>query len=203
MQFAILISVLVALLLSSLLLFTYTYSSFSLRTNQVLDYIDASNKGIRYMARAENQVNDSLVLVLDEVPVLLKTSFWGAYQLVHSEGGAGNMVFEKIALLGDDLGLEAPGMYLENNQLPLVLAGNTYIEGDAYTPDDIIKPGSIAGHYYSGNQLIHGRRFKSAEKLPALNTEWRSYVQQMLHFIPRAEDAVVRSRLRAAQESLL
>lgn len=191
MQFAILVSVLVALLLSSFLLFTYTYSSFSLRTNQLLDNIDASNNGISYMTRAEVQIIDSLSLVLDEVPVLLKTSLWGAYQLVHSKGGAGSTAFEKVALLGAGHRAEAAGIYLENNQLPLVLAGNTYIEGDAYTPDDIIKPGSIAGHYYFGNQLIHGRRFKSEEKLPALNAEWRSYVQEMLHFIPSAEDVVV------------
>lgn len=191
MQFAILVSVLVALLLSSFLLFTYTYSSFSLRTNQVLDNIDASNRGISYMARADVQLIDSLSLVLDEVPVLLKTSFWGAYQLVHSKGGAENTAFEKVALLGAGHRAEAAGIYLENNQLPLVLAGNTYIEGDAHTPDDIIKPGSIVGHYYSGNQLIHGRRFKSAEKLPALNAEWRSYAQEILDFIPSAEDAVV------------
>ncbi len=191
MQFAILVSVLVALLLSSFLLFTYTYSSFSLRTNQVLDNIDASNKGVSYMSRADVQLIDSLSLVLNEVPVLLKTSFWGAYQLVHSKGGAGSTAFEKVALLGAGTSAEATGIYLENNQLPLVLAGNTFIEGDAYTPDDIIKPGSISGHYFSGNQLIHGRRFKSAEKLPALNTEWRSYIQEMLHFIPGAEDVVV------------
>lgn len=191
MQFAILVSVLVALLLSSFLLFTYTYSSFSLGTNQVLNNIDASNRGISLITHADVKLNDSLILVLDDIPVLLKINFWGGYQLVRSKGGVENSAFEKVALLGAGTSAEATGIYLENNQLPLVLAGNTYIEGDAYTPDDIIKPGSIAGHYYSGNQLIHGRRFKSAEKLPALETAWRFYVQEMLHYTPSEGDVVV------------
>lgn len=190
MQFAILVSVLVALLLSSFLLFTYTYSSFSLRSQRVLENIEAVNKGVEHMSDGDVNI-DSLETTIGKTPVLLKSKFWGGFQLVYSRGGSGSTSFEKAALLGAGTGLDSPGILLENNRLPLVLAGDTRIEGDAYTPENIIKPGSIAGHYYAGNQLVYGRRYPSPEALPALNEGWRSYVREVLKFSPEAGATIV------------
>ena len=190
MQFAILVSVIVALILSAFLLFTYTYSSFSVRSDQVLRNIDTSNKGIEYLAKADLQLTDSLEILIDDIPVLIKNDFWGGFQLAHSRGGAGRNSFEKVALLGGGSGEEKIGLFLADNQLPLVVAGNTRIEGDAFTPQDIIKPGSIAGHYYAGDQLVYGRRYESPSELPVLNAEWRFYVQNILKFIPEAGEIV-------------
>ena len=191
MQFAILVSVIVALLLSAFLLFTHTYSTFSVRSDQVLRNIDASNKGIEYLAKADLQLADSLEILIEGVPVLVKYGFWGGFQLAHSRGGAGSTSFEKVALLGAGIGKDKPGLFLEDNQLPLVVAGNTRIEGDAFTPQDIIKPGSIAGHYYAGDHLVYGRRYKSPSELPLLSSEWRFYVQNVLKFIPEAGEIVI------------
>lgn len=190
MQFAILVSVIVALLLSSFLLFTHTYHSFSLRTDLVLRNIGASEKGIDYLTNTDVQLRDSLEMAIEEVPVVLKTNFWGGFQLIHSRGGEGSSSFEKVALLGGDSGVDSPDIFLENNQLPLVLAGDTRIEGNAYTPGNIIKPGSIGGHYYAGDKLVYGKRFSSTESLPQLNSEWRLYAQEMLNFIPGAGENV-------------
>lgn len=186
MQFAILVSVIVALLLSSFLLFTYTYSSFSLQAQRVLHSIEASDKGIVYLSREDVQINDSLELVVDDLPVLLRNKFWGGFQLVHSRGGTGSTAFEKIALLGSGSSGDIPAIFLEDNQLPLVLAGDTHIEGDTYTPQNIIKPGSIAGRYYEGDQLVYGRRYESSKQLPALDAAWMTYAHSMLQFIPDA-----------------
>ena len=190
MQFAILVSVIVALLLSTFLLFTHTYSSFSVRADRVLQNIEASDKGIDYLATTDVHLTDSLELVIENIPVLLKNSYWGGFQLVHSRGGVGSTAFEKVALLGAGSGMDRPSIFLENNQLPLVLVGDTRIEGDAYTPENIIKPGSIAGHYYAGDKLVYGRRFNSTENLPDLNANWRSYAQNMLNFIPDGGETV-------------
>ncbi|MCX2839446.1 hypothetical protein OQ279_14945 [Salinimicrobium sp. MT39] len=191
MQFALLVSVIVALLLSAFLLFTHTYSSFSVRSDQVLRNINASNKGIEYLAKADLQLTDSLEILIQEIPVLVKNSFWGCFQLAHSRGGSGSTSFQKVALLGAGTGGEKISLFLEDNLLPLVVAGNTRIEGDAFTSQDIIKPGSIAGHYYAGDQLVYGRRFESPSELPELNPEWRFYVQNMLKFIPEAGAIVI------------
>ncbi|MBZ9731340.1 hypothetical protein LB467_16750 [Salegentibacter sp. JZCK2] len=193
LQFAILVSVIVALLLSSFLLFTYTYSNFSLRTDKVLHNIEASQKGIDYLVNSDDHLTDSLEIAIEDVPVVLKNNFWGGFQLVHSRGGAGSTSFEKVALLGTaGPGIGSLSIFLENNQLPLVLVGDTRIEGDIYTPENIIKPGSIAGHYYAGDKLVYGRRYHSAQNLPELDARWRFYAQNMLNFIPDGGEAVIR-----------
>lgn len=191
MQFAILVSVIVALLLSSFLLFTYTYSSYSTKSKKVLENIEASNIGIVYSCKAAITIVDSLDIVLEDVPVKISKNFWGSFELVKSRAGEGSISFEKAALIGSKSGLEKPGIYLEDNNLPLVLVGKTRIEGDAFTPEDIIKPGSIAGQYYANDQLVYGRRFRSSPKLPALDGDWKAYAQNMLSYVPDNNSIIV------------
>jgi hypothetical protein len=201
MQFAILVSVIVTLLLSSFLLFTYTYSSFSIRSEQVLRNISAANKGIAYSCRADVEIKDSLSMVIEEIPVMIDKQYWGSFELIRSRAGEGNSSFEKVVLVGAKSGFERPGIYLENNNLPLVLVGKTRIEGDAYTPEDIIKPGSIAGHYYAGDKLVYGRRFQSLKKLPVVDILWKTYARNLLAYIPGGNTSVI--ELRDASNSFL
>lgn len=184
MQFAILVSVIVALLLSSFLLFTYTHTIFSSQSDQVLKNIHVSNLGINYLSNREIGIVDSLNIIIEDIPVVLNTSFWGSYEYVKSKAGSKTNSFQKVAFLGAGNQEEKISLYLENNQLPLVIVGQTKIEGDAYLPENLVKQGSIGGHYYVGEQMIYGRRFSSKTKLPALQTEWRQYIEETLDSIP-------------------
>lgn len=191
LHFAILVSVIVALLLSSFLLLTYTFSTFSIKSDQVLENIKQSNLGIDYLFNPDNKVEDSLEIQLNQVPVILKKSYWGSFEKVSSKAGTGSIAFEKIALLGSISGAERTSIYVEDHQLPLVVAGNTRIEGKAYIPENNIKPGNIAGNYYQGNNLIYGKQSKSKKKLPELDPEWKLYAMEMLDFVPSAKEDVV------------
>lgn len=187
MQFAILVSVIVALLLSSFLLLVYTHTMYSVQSDQVLNNIKASNAGVQYLCEENNLFLDSLSMEFHEVPVTLQRKYWGGFEMIRSKGGSGSGSFEKAALLGSQFGKEAPAIYLENNQLPLVLVSQTRIEGNTFTPEDNIKPGSIAGHYFSGEKLIYGRRYRSNENLPVLNPQWKEYVRNILKVFPDQE----------------
>jgi len=191
LHFAILVSVIVALLLSSFLLLTYTFSTFSIKSDQVLENIMQSNLGIEYLFDSEIKVADSLEIQLNQAPVILKKSYWGSFEKVSSKAGIGFIAFEKIALLGSISGAERTSIYVEDHQLPLVVVGNTRIEGNAYLPENNIKPGNIAGNYYQGNNLIYGKHSKSEKRLPELDPEWKLYAMEMLEFAPNPNEDVV------------
>lgn len=191
MQFAILVSVVVAIILSCFLLLTNTFNSFSVRSNQVLSNIENSNSGILYLLGHEDVIVDSTVVVIGDVPVSLSKTYWGSFEKVKSAAGKRSNRQEKHALLGAAEKKEATSIYLEDNDLPLVLAGNTRIEGNAYTPQNIIKPGNISGDYFQGANLVHGKRYSSERELPNLDLNWKNYISEMAGFLPGTEETVV------------
>jgi len=50
--------------------------------------------------------------------------------------------------------------------LPLIIVGNTKIEGTSFIPKQGVKAGNISGNSYYGTSLIYGNTRKSAQKLP-------------------------------------
>jgi hypothetical protein len=61
------------------------------------------------------------------------------------------------------------GLYLADDQHPLVVVGNTYISGKNYLPKQGIKPVVISGVRYNGNQLVYGKTSESEQRLPTLS----------------------------------
>jgi cytoskeletal protein CcmA (bactofilin family) len=55
---------------------------------------------------------------------------------------------------------------------PLVLVGDTIIEGDVFVSEHGVKAGSIAGYSYNKSQLIYGNIHKSTKQLPEIQTEF-------------------------------
>lgn len=191
MQFAILVSVIIALLLGSFLLFTYTYTSFSSRSSEVISNIRNSDAGIKFLAESMDVPEDSLVVLNNGTPVQLKNSYWGSFRKVYSEASLGKNSFIKIALLGAGSEAKVTSIYLEDNQMPLVVAGDAHVEGNAFIPENIVKAGSVGGNYYTGDQLIYGRRQPSETDLPSLDVKWLAYAKSMLDYIPVRGDDVI------------
>lgn len=190
LQFAILVSVIVAILLAAFLLFTFTFSSFTVKSHQVLSNIDISSKGIQYLQYDGYDIEDSLVVSIEETPVVLSNTYWGGFELASATAGGDKNKFKKIALLGSGWEGEITGMYLQDNSLPLVLAGNTRIEGAVFSPENIIKPGNISGNYFNGGKLVNGSRYNSKSFLSALDPKWKDYVLEMQAFSPGSNDLV-------------
>lgn len=190
LQFAILVSVIVAILLAAFLLFTFTSSSFTVKSHEVLSNIDISSKGIQYLQHDGYDIEDSLVVSIEETPVVLSNTYWGSFALASATAGRDKNKFKKLALLGSGREGEVTGMYLQDNSLPLVLAGKTRIEGAVFSPGNIIKPGNISGNYFNGGKLVNGSRYNSKSFLPALDPKWKDYVLEMQAFSPSPKDLV-------------
>lgn len=79
--------------------------------------------------------------------------------------------FKKTALIG---ALQPQknrlALYVEDRNRPLVVVGNTKIQGVAYLPKQGVRTGNISGHSYYGSRLIYGMTQTSSE-LPKLLKE--------------------------------
>lgn len=190
MQFAILVSVIVALLLSAFLLYTFTFKKFSSQSDRVLKNITTASAGFIYFEKPENIFTDSINIELEGNELKLKKSYWGSFEKLISMGGRGGVAFSKAGLVGSKFSEKPVGLYLADRGMPLVVVGKARLEGNNYLPDQLVKAGSIAGEYYQGNSLVYGKIFQSDTLLPKLDENWKIYLEDMLGFIPSAEDQV-------------
>lgn len=171
LQFAILISVLIFISLGAFLLLTYSYSTLNDRTANLLKNIyDAEEIIVTYSEGKKNR---------NEKDQRFEKSYWGSFEKVHSKTGKGVNSFSRAALIGSEIAEKLPVLYLEDQNMPLVVAGNTIIKGDAYIPDEFVKPGSVSGEYFQGSTLVNGRLYKSEKKLPKLEETWLKYVDSI------------------------
>lgn len=166
--------IVIALLLAAFIILIDTHKRFSIQTDFVLEVIQNANRGVDYALQ-----ND--VLSHDTTRVNLKNNnintikvyrdYWGLFEKVVSISEIKTKRFKKIALLGaiqpiDDRTV----LYLEEQNRPLVLVGNSKIQGVAYLPKQGVTIGNISGHTYYGSQLIYGKT-ETSRAFPTLLEE--------------------------------
>ncbi len=184
LQFAILISVVIAMVIAAFIMLTYTQLQFAKQLQFSASSIELCHTGIAY-AKKENIVyNDTVSVVLEnneQQRLQLLKSHWGIFDKVVALGKHKNFSHKKIGLLGGQmLQKERSSIYLEDTNSPLVLVGKTAIYGNAQLPPKGVKAGVIAGNYYQGKTLIHGGVKLNATTLPLIPVEKRRYIQQLL-----------------------
>ncbi len=189
LQLTLFIAVVVALLLFSFLLFVQTHKRFAVQNDFVLETIEDCNYGIIHAMNNGLPLNDSIPLNLGNEgyrSVVVHRDYWGVFEKVTSVAKIKNNRIEKTALIGSKQPeVERTALYLQENNRPLVLVGNTKIQGTAYLPKQGVKPGNIAGHSYYGSQLIYGPT-KSSVSLPKLPNELKGYLDTLgnANYIP-------------------
>lgn len=192
LQLTILISVVVALLLSSFLLLTYNYQFFNIQSDQYHQVIDNSNQGITYSLDPANNFTDSIQLVEDNIELtIIKKEFWGGFTKIESNASTSGKSFSKIALTGAKMYNQRKAIYLSETQQPLVLAGDTKIVGDIIVSDKGIKAGVISGNYFNEKTLLSGSIKATNGILPELDPSWTEYCQSLLNYTPDTKDNVV------------
>ena len=184
LQLTVFITVIIALLLSAFLLYIHTYQQFQVQHRITQDVIKETDRAVEKSLRINLALNDTLIEETDEPPIMTSksfTSFWGVYDKIYAETSVKKKTFQKIALFG---GIQnknkRTALYVANNYKPLVVVGETTIQGEAYLPEQGIRPGNIAGHSYYNTQLIYGSVHNSFE-LPQLPQEKLSYLRKLQH----------------------
>ncbi len=181
MQFAILISVLVALLLGAFLLLTHVQSVFKIKSKELVLAFEQSNMQLFSTLDHDTTSNDTVRLVSEHKVVKQITNYHGAWTKNYSQVGVHGRKVARIAFTGSKLTSMTPNLYLENTNSPLVIVGNTRLEGNNYLPKQGIKAGNISGNYYRGTNLYYGRALESKTFLPKLKKEWVKYLDDIVN----------------------
>ena len=171
LQLTMFIVIIIALLLSAFILLIHTHNRFKIQTNFVLETVDNASKGIDYMLQNDIRLDDTIQVNLhteNHKAVKVYRDYWGLFGKVVSIATTKTNTFRKTALMG---GLQSQkdrtALYVEEQNKPLVLVGNTRVEGLTYLPKQGVRTGNISGHSYYGSQLIYGDT-KESGKLPKI-----------------------------------
>ena len=102
----------------------------------------------------------------EETTILKKR--WGVFDLVIVQITLKNEAFQKVALMGN-VNKNRKALYLQENNQPLKIVGNTRIIGDVIVPKRGVNTGNIAGVSYYGDRLVYGRMNITANQLPKVH----------------------------------
>lgn len=171
MYFAILVSVIILLVISGILLLISVSNKFSQQTEAVRENITKVNE--RFLENS-NAVREQA------------SSYWGGYRLLKfSEGNASSQRFENVALKSAiEFHKEEVidyNFYLTDQNMPLVMAGNSELLGKVSIPEKMLKRGSINGKYFIGKLPSLLDVYKSEEALPELKIEFLRYIEACIN----------------------
>lgn len=173
--YAIVISLIIAIVSSSLILFAYLtriqFQNFEI--NQQLNLNADSGLNLLLSKQSLVELNQQKTIDLfktgtDNVELTRKS--WGAYEILISKAVFKNTEVTRIAQVGfypDSTHLYS--LYLCDQDKPLALCGNTLIRGIAYLPKAGVKRAYIEGQSFTGNTLIDGQIKQSEKMLPKFN----------------------------------
>lgn len=190
LQYTLLVSVVVAILIGSFLTLTHIHSLFGIQSQQLLRVVDASNQGIDYALQNDVEIQDSISVFFENSTTILSKSTWGGFSLLKSKASIGQKEFIKTALIGMGKSTSRDAIYITELRQPLVLVGDSEIQGDAFLSDRGIKAGIIAGNYFTGRQLINGNVRQTPGVLPQLDGKWRNDIDGLLRYIPSNEEII-------------
>ena len=76
---------------------------------------------------------------------------WGLLGLIHGKGTHNSSYSEFSCLVGQGDWNNNPALWLEDQNTPLMVVGNTYLAGNLFLPESGIKPGNILQKSFKGN----------------------------------------------------
>lgn len=175
LQVTLFIIVVVSLILMAFFLLVHNQKRFMTQSQFIQETTKLANLGIIYAKHNSiGNKNDTLSIHLkaeNYKSLKIYRDFWGVFEKVTSVSKIKNKHFQKTALIGSkQIEPKRLALYVEDNNKPLVLVGNTKIQGDAYIPQQGVKSGTIAGQSFYGSQLINGLQ-RVSNKLPEVDPQ--------------------------------
>jgi hypothetical protein len=194
--YALAITVIMALVSSSLLLSAFYTRTSLLRDRMREEAIRNARSGIEILL---NENSNSKYDVPKEVDlfergadsVCLSTKAWGAFEIAISYSHNLFSAHELIAATGwKSNKVDATALYLADLDRPLSITGNTKLTGTCYLPKAGIQRAYIEGQNYSGDKLVYGETKTSDRFIPKYNDTLVKRIKQLFDFVPGENDSV-------------
>lgn len=207
--YAIVISLIIAIVSSSLILFAYL-SHIEFETFEIHERLQLNaDSGLNLLLSEQSLVglNEKKVIDLygqgmDSVELIRKP--WGAYEVVISKAIFKNTSFLRLAQIGyGQDSTKAYSLYLSDEDKPLALCGKTILKGTAYLPKSGVKRAYIEGQNFIGNDLISGQVKQSEKALPEFNKELIENIESIFSSKQISEkDSVIEIASDLSEDSL-
>ncbi|MDH7445314.1 hypothetical protein [Aquimarina sp. 2201CG14-23] len=191
MQFALLISVIIAILLSAFLLLTHVQSFFRIKSQELIKASELASLALVESLENNSITKDTIRTNIDTKTLKLVSNYHGIWTKTITEAVVKNRKIKQAAFSGTAIHSKTANLYLANKNSPLVVVGNTRLEGNSYLPKQGIKAGNISGNYYQGSSLYYGRTVESKPNIPELDTSWISYIESLLKGAYLDEDHII------------
>lgn len=181
--YAIVISLIIAIVSSSLILFSYlTRIEFEkLEIGQQLQLNVDSGINLLLATSSSKDENKQIDLYgkgTDSVSLIRK--HWGAYEILISHARFKDQEIIKIIQSGSiSDSSDRYSIYLADEDKPLALCGKTRLKGTAYLPKAGLKRAYIEGQNFTGDQLLDGVSRQSNKSLNEFNPDVLKHIQDI------------------------
>lgn len=194
LQFVLFVGAVVAVLLMSFVLVSHTHNLFQKKTDIAIEVIRAADFALKKSFLARPEYGETTRISLANPHGIKSEVFrmqWGLLELRKIKAKKTPFEFDKLAFVGYSQE-KRPALYLKDSDRPLVLAGNTKIQGTAYLPERGVKMGNIYGNSYYASQLIYGEEKQSQNKLPPLSKNLKKQLEQLTETIVSPKGEIIR-----------
>ncbi|MDB9954031.1 hypothetical protein OAD49_00530 [Flavobacteriaceae bacterium] len=192
LQLTLFISIIIAVLLMGFIMLVHSHKRFQVQADFILETTDNAQKGIEYALLHSIRLKDTVAIPLEEPSfktLNIHRDYWGIFERVTSKSKIKTNHFQKIALIGaKSKDQNRTALYLQDTRKPLVVVGNTKIEGVVFLPKQGVKAGTISGHSYTGSQLLYGSTQQSST-LPTLATDILDQIEGLEYQVSEISNA--------------
>jgi len=180
LQLVVFVTVVIALLLTSFILYVHMNKVYELDTEYTIEAIKVTDAGYEWLVNYDMVYGDTIFKqVSNSESFKAVKKHWGLFDLTHVEGKSHSKVFKKVALMGGSTPLsDQLALKLSNSRNPLVVVGNTHLKGELYMSSYGIKPGNISGLYYQNQTLYEGNLNTSDIRL-SIQDEKNEYLKSI------------------------
>ena len=192
LQLTLWIALIIVILLTSFIILLSTHRQFNMRSDIQIEVIRQTDAGFKAALTSNIPLEDSLTVVLPTSQKLknhitLYLDYWGVFNRLYGFSSLKNASFHKTALIGTPKTANTHALYLENKSNPLVLVGNTIIQGDVFLPFAGIKAGNISGTSFTGKKPPVGNIKQSGELKP-MPKQWIENLLKTQDFLPHIDN---------------
>lgn len=183
--YAIVLSLVIAIMTSSVMLFGYASRSSSDLHKAELRVLENAESGIQLLKSGELKLQfgektkvDLFGEETDSVELLVRS--WGGFRLASSTAFFRSTSYKITALIGTRSDTGSVSLYLTDKDKPLAVCGRTVINGSAMLPKAGIKRAYIEGQNFVGSEFVHGQISQSARKLPEFDRSLKKEIEALL-----------------------
>ncbi|MDD3685244.1 MAG: hypothetical protein PHE56_00620 [Bacteroidales bacterium] len=173
LSYAVLISLLIAMLISFVLIFNYYTSIFIKRSVNISQSVSNVYSGFNLALNEIPELGSMDVILFEDSSsmVNINTELWGAFYLVTVSSKDLDAI-SKSAIVGNKRSANNKTcLYLTDQDEILYLTGETKIEGDVSVSEKGVRSKMLEGRNFSGKTLVNGNIQRSKSDLPEVNLE--------------------------------